>query len=84
MATVTLTWTANDPGEQVTSYRVYQDGAQALEIPASPAVLAGVTPGQHTFEVAAMNLWGEGPKSDPLTTPPAASKPVVTILVSVP
>lgn len=84
MANVQLSWTANDAIEQVTKYNVYQDGTKVLEVASSPALLPNVVPGVRQFQVAPVNLWGEGPKSDPVVTPPAASKVVVTVLVQVP
>ena len=79
-ATVTLEWDASAPDEMVTSYLVYQQtGAsdfQLLQTVTPPAsgnprvVLTDVTPGAHTYVIAAANIWSEGEKSDPVSTPP--------------
>lgn len=74
MAQVKLNWTANDAVEQVTGYNVYQDGALLGVSPTTEYIAADVAPGAHVFEVAAANVWGEGPKSDPVSTPSAPSK----------
>ena len=84
MATVTISWSPNDSAEQVTGYAIYQDAVKVQTVAASPATLPSVVPGAHNFAVAAVNLWGEGPKSDAYVTPPAASKPQITVLVQVP
>jgi hypothetical protein len=37
--------------------------------------LTNVSPGAHTYAVAASNIWGEGELGEPLTTPGKPSKP---------
>ena len=83
-ATVVLSWPANPADEQVSSYNVYRDGT-VVGSPTSPGFTdTGVAPGVHSYEVAAVNIWGEGPHSDPVTTPAPCTKVVnVTINVSV-
>ena len=69
-------WTCdpNPADEQVTEYRLYMDGVKVASTPAPPWPVIEVTPGKHTFTATALNLWGEGPASDPVMLPPAASK----------
>ena len=74
MAEVRLTWTPNAPAEAVTAYNVYQDSALVGSPTAAELVIPNVASGAHIYEVAAVNLWGEGPKSDPVSTPPICSK----------
>lgn len=75
MANVIVKWNANDPAEQISKYRVYQDGQQKGEPSASPFTVADVAPGVHEYQVSAVGPWGESSKSDPVKTPPAASVP---------
>jgi len=72
---VKVTWNPNAPEEGVTGYNVYQDGALAGNSTTTDFTVQNVTPGIHKYEVAAVNLWGEGPKSDPVSTPAIPSKP---------
>jgi hypothetical protein len=88
MALAHLKWLPNPPEEEVTSYNVYLDGAPVGTVPASltPSFDVEILPGIHAFIVAPVNLWEEGPQSDPLRTPPVASKPgglSISITVSV-
>jgi hypothetical protein len=82
MAQVKLNWTANPEAEQVTGYNVYGDGALIGVSPTTEFIAADVPPGAHVYEVAAVNKWGEGPKSDPASTPAAAGK-VVGVSISI-
>lgn len=74
MAQAKLSWTANPENEAVTGYNIYQDGVLAGVSPTTEFLIQNLASGQHTFEVAAVNLWGEGPKSDPISTPGTPSK----------
>ena len=76
MNTVKVTWNPNDPAEGVTGYNIYQDGALAGNSTTADFTVQNVTPGVHKYEVAAVNIWGEGPKSDPVSTPNVPSKVV--------
>jgi hypothetical protein len=81
-ATVTLSWTPSPAAEQVTKYNVYGDGG-LLGSPTSPDfVINLVTPGVHSFTVAPVNVWGEGPMSDPVLTPPACSN-ITNVAISI-
>lgn len=71
---VKLNWTANPAEEAVTGYNVYKDGALLAVAPANEYNDVNVAAGLHSYEVAAVNIWGEGPHSDPVSTPAAASK----------
>lgn len=87
MATVTLAWDPNPPEEQVTGYTIYRNGEDAGEaIGQTEYTLESVEPGD-VLEVAANGPYGVGPKSDPVTMPPAASKvsglKIVNITVNV-
>jgi hypothetical protein len=74
MNEVKLSWTPNAPEEGVKGYNVYQDEVLAGS-PAGPELaISNVAPGMHKFEVAAVNIWGEGPKSDPVFTPAIPTK----------
>jgi hypothetical protein len=64
---------ANSTEEQVTGYNVYMDGAQVGNTQ-EPKFELDITPEAHNFAVAAVNLWGEGPQSDPVKTPVPCSK----------
>lgn len=74
MADVKVTCTANDPAEAVSAYHFFQDDVEVGSNTAPEFTVTGVTPGVHKYEVAAENVWGLGPKSDPVSTPPGASK----------
>ena len=84
MADVRLTWNPNDSSEAVTGYKVYRDAA-LIGSPVVPEYTdLAVAAGTHVYEVSAQNIWGEGPKSDPVSTPGAPSKVGgVTISISV-
>ncbi|MBZ5499714.1 MAG: hypothetical protein LAP85_25215 [Acidobacteriia bacterium] len=68
-----LSWPANAAEEQVTGYNVYMDGAQVANTQ-EPKFEVDITPEAHTFAVSAVNVWGEGPQSDPVKTPAPCSK----------
>lgn len=74
MATVNLAWDANPADEQVTAYNVYKDGTLAGTTQETSYGVANVDPGLHAFTVAAVNIWGEGPQSDPVSTPAPCTK----------
>ena len=74
MADVKITCTANPTEEAITGYKFFQDDVE-IGLSAVPEfTVTSVAPGVHKYEVAAVNAWGPGPKSDPVSTPPAASK----------
>jgi hypothetical protein len=78
MADVQLNWVPapTAPNENLTGYNVYKNGAKTGAVAPDVTVYTdlAVTPGIYTYEVVASNIWGEGPKSDPVKSPPAASK----------
>ena len=83
MAQVNVNWTQNPAIEQIKNYSVYVDGSPVGTI-AAPPYVTELPAGVHTIEVSASNEWGEGPKSDPIATPSAATKPVgVSISITV-
>jgi|GEM_PF-3635249 hypothetical protein len=85
MATVSLSWPANPADENVIAYAVYQDGALVSSPAGTSVEIPDVVPGAHVFEIAAINeAWGEGPKSDPGTTPKACTKVgIITIKITI-
>jgi hypothetical protein len=68
-----LNWPVNPPEEQVTGYNVYMDGAQVGNTQ-EPKFELEISPDAHAFAVSAVNVWGEGPQSDPVKTPAPCSK----------
>ena len=74
MADVKITCNPNPSDEGVTLYHFYQDGVQAGTNSIPELTLVSVVPGIHVYEVAAENVWGIGPKSDPVSSPKSASK----------
>lgn len=85
MAQITISWDPNPAEEQVTGYKVYVDALPAVDV-AAPTLTTELEPGAHTIQISAVNLWGEGPKSDPVQTPVAPTKPghiVISVTVSV-
>jgi hypothetical protein len=76
---LSIAWTPNDPGEQISSYKIYMatgTGAFAVVGTSTTAsyTLPTLTPGVYRFHVTAENIWGEGPTGDILTTPGAPTK----------
>jgi hypothetical protein len=83
MADVIVSWSSNPAEEQITGYRVFLDGAGTPPVQ-SPHTFQDVPMGTHSIEVAAIGPWGEGPHSDPVVTPPAATKPAgVNIVIQI-
>ena len=74
MANVVVNLVANDAAEQISAYHYFMDDAEVGGDPGVQFTVQNVTPGVHKFEVAAEGPWGVGPKSDPVSTPPMASK----------
>jgi hypothetical protein len=86
-ATVNLDWDDNPAPEGITQYVVYEDNGDGTfsvktSSTTSNAAVLNVTAGVHKYVVAAVNVWGEGPKSGSVTTPLAPSAPTgLTITV---
>jgi hypothetical protein len=55
--TIALGWTANPAAENVTSYKVYMDGALKSTVPGTTVTIGGIT-GSHTYYVKAVNKDG--------------------------
>lgn len=84
MANVVLTWPANPAEEQVTGYNIFQDGNQVGSTAETNFSINDIAPGVHEFTVAPVNVWGQGPLSDAVKTPPACSKiPSVSISIQI-
>jgi hypothetical protein len=74
MADVRITCNPNDPTEMITGYHFFQDDLDLGRTTTPEFLITSVEPGAHKYEVAAENVWGIGPKSDPVFSPGAASK----------
>ena len=87
--TIVLGWDANPAIEQVTSYRVFQDGTLKSTVATNQATISGVT-GGHSWYIVAVNKDGlVALPSNTVTYPgePGASKNLkitVTVDVQVP
>jgi len=84
-ATVDLDWDDNPAGEGISNYIVYEDNGGSFSAVTSSQIsevsILAVVPGVHTYVVTAINVWGEGPQSDSVTTPSAASAPQGLVIV---
>ncbi len=78
MPAINVSWAANPTQEQISGYNIYLDSTLAQSSTASPARIPVDVAGVHTVEIAAVGSWGEGPKSNPVTTPPFPSKVTIT------
>lgn len=78
-ATVTLGWSAVNNADK---YNIYVDNVKSKTVTESPGAVT-VQPGAHVFNVTAENVWGESPKSNTVSTPPAVTAPVITITIQV-
>jgi len=87
-ANVNIAWPANAAAEQIANYSVFAStngGPQGLLITTTNTSIAvpNLPVGQYQFQVRANNVWGAGPASTPVGTPPPASAVVnVTITIS--
>jgi predicted phage tail protein len=85
MPQLELKWNASPAVEAVFKYNVYQND----EIVSSPAtaelMLENIPAGRYKFEVAAVNILGEGPKSDSVDVviPSASPNKVTGVAISV-
>jgi hypothetical protein len=88
--TVRVTWTPNPPEQQVTAYNIYESvnaGGWTFKAATSLPIFEVLNPlpGVYAYKVAAQNLAGVSPQSDPGSTPPIPTKPetpTVTVIVS--
>lgn len=87
-ANVNIAWPVNAAIEQIANYSVFAStngGPQGLLITTTNNSIAvpNLPVGQYQFQVRANNVWGAGPASTPVGTPPPASAVVnVTITIS--
>jgi hypothetical protein len=83
-ANVVVSLTANPDVEQISLYHFFQDGTEMGTSATPTFTIPGVTPGAHSYTVAAANAWGLGPQSAPVLAPPAASQcQGVTITINI-
>jgi len=87
-ANVNISWPANPAAEQIQNYSVFAStngGPQGLLVTTTNTSIAipNLTTGQYQFQVRANNIWGPGPASTPVGTPPPATAVVnVSITIS--
>ena len=74
MANVVLNWPDSPAEEMVTRYIVKMDGELAGETAEPTFIFPDISPGAHEFTVTPMNIWGPGPESSPVSTPPICSQ----------
>jgi hypothetical protein len=74
MANVVIACNANPAAESITKYHFFQDGSEVGNNTSPDFTIPNVVPGAHSYTVAAENIWGLGPQSDPVVTPAVASK----------
>lgn len=75
-STLALAWSAptSNGGSIVTSYKIYKDGVLLISTPNLNYVDVAVTNGvSYSYQVSAVNVAGEGPKSNIATAIPTAS-----------
>jgi len=71
-----LVWDANPPDQQVTNYKVYDNGVELAADVTSPQYDLGVIDsGAHSYTVIACNVRGCSEASVPLLLPSAAGVP---------
>lgn len=70
---IVLSWDASPPADEVYLYRIYEDqNANWVKIGETQFLmltLLNIPAGPHTYSVAAVNVRGEGMKSDPASVP---------------
>lgn len=59
----TLVWSANPAEENVTSYKIYQNGSLVSTQSNTSFTFSGLSVGTYTFNVLAVNEYGESPQS---------------------
>jgi hypothetical protein len=71
-----VSWTPRPTAEGATGYNIYRDNVKIGSVAAANAeyIDKSVPTGPHAYTVAATDMWGEGPKSDPVSTSPGVGK----------
>jgi predicted phage tail protein len=85
MPQIELKWNKMAAEEAVFQYNVYQNDA-IVSSPATPELtIADIPAGTYKFEVSAVNILGEGPKSDPVAVvvPSAAPSKVIGMTLAI-
>lgn len=69
-ASVQFSWNPTE-GTEITDVNIYMDNTKVTSaaFTTGKAELLNVTPGKHSFYAAGSNVWGEGPKTEIVTTP---------------
>jgi hypothetical protein len=85
MTTLRVDWAAAPAGQMVTSYNVYMTyngTASVANVPTNTYSIDNPSTGSYAFQVSALNLAGEGGKSNVAfgpTVPSAPNTPVITV-----
>jgi hypothetical protein len=85
MSQLELRWNPSAAEEAVFQYNIYQN-EEIVSSPAKPELMiADIPAGAYKFEVSAVNILGEGPKSDPvaIVVPSAAPSKVVGVAIAI-
>ena len=85
--TVTISWDANPPEDEVVNYRLYQSTSVAgpfslVSEPQGTNAVLYVEPGQYFFYVTDVNFWGEGRPSAMTRTPRSLPGGVQTLRIT--
>jgi hypothetical protein len=85
MIQVKINWAANLPPELPTGYKIYQDDAEAGTATGTEFIIPDVSPGMHKYEISAVNILGEGPRSDAISIaiPTGLPSKVLNVTVNV-
>lgn len=87
-ANINISWPANPAAEQIANYSVYSStngGPQGLLVTTTNTSIAipNLPMGNYQFQVRANNVWGAGPASTPVGTPPPPTQVInVSITIS--
>lgn len=75
-ADIRVRWDLRPPAEKATGYNVYRDAVQIGNVNSSTSefIDRNVPIGPHSYTVAATDIWGLGPVSDPVSTSPGVGK----------
>ena len=85
MPQLELRWNLSAAEEAIFQYNVYQND-KIVSSPAKPELtIEDIPAGAYKFEVSAVNILGEGPKSDPVVVvvPSAAPSKVAGVAIAI-